>query len=176
MPDERLVGYAQALLAVAATEDQPAVIEDELFAVGEALRNNDDLLAAVSDQRFGLEQRQSVVEDLLGKRASKVTIALVSMVVGTGNAAHLPDIVDAMAELAAKNRSRVLAKVRSAIELTPDQKTRLTQAIKTATGNDVEIRVIIDESVLGGLITEIGDDVIDGSVRKRQLQLRESFS
>ncbi len=175
MPDERLDGYAEALLAVAAAQGQSTVIEDELFRIGEALRGNDELLAALSDSRLPIERRQGVVEDLLGDKASAVTTALVSMVVGTGHGGHLPDIVDAMVARGAANRDRVLAKVRSAIELTEDQKTRLAQAIKLSTGTDVEIRVIIDESVLGGLVTEIGDDVIDGSVRHRQSQLRENF-
>ena len=130
---------------------------------------------ALSDRRIPAARRQQIVEDLLGGQAAEATVALVSMVVGTGHGGHLPEIVDAMVARGAANRDRVLAKVRSAVELTEDQKTRLAQAIKSSTGTDVEIRVIIDESVLGGLVTEIGDDVIDGSVRQRQSQLRENF-
>ena len=44
-----------------------------------------------------------------------------------------------------------------------------------ATNKDVEIKVVIDPSVIGGLVTEIGDDIIDGSVRRRLNQLRENF-
>ncbi|MFQ5556938.1 MAG: F0F1 ATP synthase subunit delta [Acidimicrobiales bacterium] len=45
----------------------------------------------------------------------------------------------------------------------------------SATGTEVDLRVIVDESVMGGLITELGDDIIDGSVRTRLNQMRESF-
>lgn len=175
MPDERFDGYAEALLAIATAEGQSALIEDELFRIGEAARSNDELLAALSDRRYPIENRQKVIEDILKDKASNVTTALVSMLVGTGHGGHLPEIVDAMVSRGAATRDRVLAKVRSAIELSEDQKTRLAQAIKSSTGTDVEIRVIIDESVLGGLVTEIGDDVIDGSVRHRQSQLRDNF-
>ena len=44
-----------------------------------------------------------------------------------------------------------------------------------ATNKDVEVKVVIDPSVIGGLVTEIGDDIIDGSVRRRLNQLRENF-
>jgi len=60
-------------------------------------------------------------------------------------------------------------------DLTADQSERLAAAINTRTGRDVEVRVVIDPSVLGGVVTEIGDDIIDGSVRRRLNQLRESF-
>jgi len=96
--------------------------------------------------------------------------------VANGRGADLPAIVDEAMIRSAAGRNRQLARVRSAVGLDDDQVQRLAQAIKTRTGSDVEIRVVIDESVMGGLITEIGDDVIDGSVRRRMSQLRESFN
>jgi F-type H+-transporting ATPase subunit delta len=174
--EDRLGGYADALLAVAAAENASAVVEDELFQIGEALRSNEQLLATLSDRHLPIERRQGVVEELLGSKASPTTTALVSMVVGTGRGGDLPAIVDEAVARSAAGRQKALARVRSAIELTDDQKVRLAQAIKESTGTDVEIRVVIDESVLGGLVTEIGDDVIDGSVRRRMSQLRENFT
>ena len=174
--DDRLGGYAEALLAVAAAEGVSDVVEDELFRFAEALRGSEALLATVSDAELPIERRQAVVEDLLGSRASSTTTALVSMVVGTGRGADLPAIVDEAVSRSAAGRNRALARVRSVVDLTDDQKSRLASAIKSSTGTDVEIRVVIDESVMGGLITEIGDDVIDGSVRRRMAQLRENFT
>jgi F-type H+-transporting ATPase subunit delta len=97
------------------------------------------------------------------------------MVVGAGRASELPSIVDAFIERSAASRNKAVATVRAAVDLTADQRDRLTAAIKVSTGKDVEIRVVEDPSVLGGVITEIGDDIIDGSVRRRLNQLRESF-
>lgn len=176
MADDRIAGYAEALLAVAGAEGAPGAVEEELFRIGEALRDNDQLLAILSDRNLPIERRQGVVEDLLGSRASSTTTALVSMVVATGRGGDLPEIIDKAMALSAAGRNRVLARVRSAVDLDEGQKSRLAEAIKTRTGNDVEIRVVIDESVLGGLVTEIGDDVIDGSVRRRMAQLRENFN
>jgi F-type H+-transporting ATPase subunit delta len=174
--DDRLGGYADAMLAVAAAEDVSGTVVDELFRFGEALRGNEQLLATLGDRELPIERRQGVVEELLGAKATPATTALVSMVVGTGRGADLPAIIDEAVVRSAAGRNRALARVRSAVELSEDQKSRLAAAIKSSTGTDVEIRVVIDESVLGGLVTEIGDDVIDGSVRSRMAQLRENFS
>ena len=62
--------------------------------------------------------------------------------------------------------------MRSAVELTGEQRTRLAEAIKASSGLDVEIQAIVDPTVVGGVVTEIGDDVIDGSVRNRLQQMR----
>ena len=175
MADSRVTGYADALFAVAAAEGDLAAVEDELFRFAQALRSDDQLGSTLADQGVPVSRRQQVVEDLLGGKASATTTALVSMVVGAGRATALPAIVDALVERSAASRNKSVATVRSAIDLTAEQRNRLASAINTRTGRDVEIRVVIDPTVLGGVVTEIGDDIIDGSVRRRLNQLRESF-
>ena len=98
------------------------------------------------------------------------------MVVGAGRGGELPEIIDAAVDRAAADRNRTVARVRSAVALTDGQKNRLAAALRSATGADIEVRVIIDESVIGGVITEIGDDVIDGSVRSRLGQMRAGLA
>jgi len=61
------------------------------------------------------------------------------------------------------------------VELTGEQRARLTEAIMASSGLDVEIQAIVDPSVVGGVVTEIGDDVIDGSVRSRLQQMRSGL-
>jgi F-type H+-transporting ATPase subunit delta len=68
-----------------------------------------------------------------------------------------------------------VAEVRSAVELTADQQHRLAAAIERATGKQVEVKVVVDPSVLGGAVTTVGDTVIDGSVRTRLDQLKQTF-
>ena len=175
MADSRVTGYADALFAVAAAEGDLAAVEDALFRFAPALRSDDQLGSTLADQGVPVSRRQQVVEDLLGGKASATTTALVSMVVGAGRATDLPAIVDALVARSAASRNKSVATVRSAIDLTAEQRNRLASAINTRTGRDVEIRVVIDPTVLGGVVTEIGDDIIDGSVRRRLNQLRESF-
>ncbi len=47
--------------------------------------------------------------------------------------------------------------MRSAIELTADQRARLEAALAEATGSPVEVKVIVDPSVLGGVVAQIGE-------------------
>jgi F-type H+-transporting ATPase subunit delta len=175
MADPTVSGYADALFAVAAAEGDLATVEDELFRFAQALRSDGELYSTLADQSVPVSRRQQIVEDLLGGKASATTTALISMVVGAGRAAELPAIVDALVDRSAASRNKAVATVRSAVDLTADQRDRLAAAINTRTGKAVEIKVVIDPTVLGGVVTEIGDDIIDGSVRRRLNQLRESF-
>ena len=171
----RIDSYAEALLVVASNEQQLEDVADELFRFARVLEGSDELRDALTDAHLPAARRQQIVEDLLSGKASDVTVALISMVVGVGRGRDLPAIIDRLVEVSARHNQRSVAEIRSAIELTDDQRARLGAALERATGGPVEVKVIVDPTVLGGLVAQIGDTVIDGSVRHRLSQLRESI-
>ncbi|MBA3956377.1 MAG: ATP synthase F1 subunit delta [Acidimicrobiia bacterium] len=172
---DRIDGYATALFEVARVEGSLDEVEDELFRFGRLLNGNDELRAVLTDEAVPAERRRGVVADLLRTRASPVTTNLVALVVGAGRARELPAIIEALVRRAAAAHDRAVAEVRSAVPLSDDQKSRLADALGRATGKDVEVKVIIDPSVLGGLVAQVGDTVIDGTVRTKLDQLRETI-
>src|SRR5206468_830047 len=96
-------------------------VEDEVFRFARAFESSDELRMALSDASLPAERRVAVVEDLLGAKALRVSVALVVLVVAAGRAGELPEIVDRFVELAASEHRRAVAEVRSAVALTPDQ-------------------------------------------------------
>ncbi|MDE0656596.1 MAG: ATP synthase F1 subunit delta [Acidimicrobiaceae bacterium] len=173
---DRIGGYADAVLAVARAEGSQTEVESELARFADALRSSDELQSTLADSVIDVERRLQITEDLLGGKALPATTALVSLVVGAGRGGELVEIIDAAIDRAAAGRNRRVARVRSAVELTGEQRSRLAEAIKASAGLDVEIQAIVDPSVVGGVVTEIGDDVIDGSVRSRLQQMRSGLS
>jgi F-type H+-transporting ATPase subunit delta len=175
MVDDHAKAYAEALFAVTRVEGNHDRVEDELFRFARALESSDELQAALADTQTPAVKRQQIVEDLLGTAADGTTVGIVSLLVGTGRSKDIPQIVDAFVERAARQSGRRVATVRSAVELTPDQQQRLAAALRQSVGHEVTVKVIVDPSVLGGIVTEIGDTVIDGSVRRRLQLLRDAF-
>ena len=172
---ERSVSYADAVASVARAEGNLDLVSDELFRVARALEGSDELRMTLSDRQIPAARRQQIVEDLLGGHASETTTAMVSMIVAAGRSSDLVDIARGAVELNARDRGRTVAEVRTAVALTDDQAERLAAALSAATGHQVEIKVIVDPSVMGGVVATIGDEVVDGSVRHRLSQLRDSF-
>ena len=175
MAEDRTTAYAGALFAVAMAEGPIDEIDDELFRVAQVIRGNDELRDRLADPHIPMATRQQVIVDLLDSKAQPTTVNLVAMVVGNGRVRDLPAIVDAMVAMAASEASKEVAEVRSAIALTEDQQTRLAEALGKATGKQIDVKVIMDPSIKGGLVAQIGDTVIDGSVRRRLDQLRNSL-
>jgi F-type H+-transporting ATPase subunit delta len=173
--DDRVEGYARGLLEVARAEDALDAVGDELFSFARVFESSDELRQALTDQQLPAERRLAIVEELLGPRAHTLTTSLVAMVVAAGRARDLPRIADRLVEEAASQRQHVVAEVRSAVALDDEQRRRLAEALQRATGKDVEVKVVVDESVLGGLVARIGDTVIDGTVRRRLDQLKHAL-
>jgi F-type H+-transporting ATPase subunit delta len=170
---ERVDAYADALLEVAKAEGLLGEVEDDLFRFARTFEAHDDLRMALTDPVLPPERRMAVVEELMGGKSLAVSAALAAFVAGVGRAHDLPAIVDRFVEKAARERQREVAEVRSAIPLDDTQQERLAEALSSATGKQVELKVVVDPAVLGGLVATVGDTVIDGTVRHRLDQLKE---
>lgn len=176
MNEERIDGYATALFEIARVEGSLDEVEDELFRFARALEGSDELRDVLTDAGVPVERRKGVVADLLGPKASPTTTNLVSFVVASDRARELPAIIDRLVERVAATRSKVVAEVRSSIALDDAQQSRLAEALSAATGKNVSVKVIVDPSVMGGIVAQVGDTVIDGSVRSRLDQMREAIA
>ena len=166
---------ADALYAMAAVSPMAGEVEDELFRLARIYEKSDALRATLGDSTIPMARRQQVVEELLAGRATPTTVAILGLLVSIDRASDLPALVDAMARRSAAASNRSLAEVRSAVPLDDAQVNRLGAALEKQVGHPVKVRVIVDPTVVGGVVTQIGDLVIDGSVRSRLAQLREAF-
>jgi F-type H+-transporting ATPase subunit delta len=172
--EDRVVdGYASALLSVAEAEGAVDEVEDELFRFGRTLESSNDLRDALIDPALPEERKKALLQDLLGERASPATIHLLELVVAQGRARQLDAIAKRVSELAAERRRMVVAEVRSAVELSEDERRRLTEVLEGATGKQIELKVIVDPEVIGGAVARVGDQVFDGTVRTRLEAARE---
>jgi len=173
--ESRVEVYAQALLRIAGAEGHLDDVADELFRFARVVEGNDELRMAISDATLPAERRSAIVEDILGPKALQTTTAIASFVVGIGRGRELPAIVTRFVELVAATREHAVAEVRAAIALDDEQVRRLESALSDATGKRVEVKVVVDESVLGGIVATIGETVIDGSVRHRLEKFKEQL-
>ena len=172
MSDARIEGYAKAMFEIARAEGTLDEVEDELFRFARSFESSDSLRNALTDEMIPADKRQQIVEDLLGGKATATTTQLISLVVGSGRGRELPSIIDKLVARASSSKNLEVAEVRSAVPLTDDQQTRLSAALANATGKQVNLKVVVDPSVLGGIVATVGDTVIDGSVRTRIDQLK----
>src|SRR3970040_1934098 len=114
---DRISTYAGAILALAEAEGELERVETEFLAIAQALDKSEELRSALTDPELPLERKRAVIDELIGGRASHLSVGLVQFIVGLGRASELPSIASSFVERAVESRSRAMAEVRSAVPL-----------------------------------------------------------
>jgi F-type H+-transporting ATPase subunit delta len=165
-----------AQVASAEAEGRLDDLEDELFRFGRLLAVYPDLRRALSDRAASAEGKARLLSDLLEGKVTGATLRL-----ATENAIHprarsLERGLELYGRIAAERRERLIAVVRTSVELTEQQKTRLTAALSAQYDRDIHLNIQVDPTVVGGLSVQIGDEEIDGTIQRRLGEARRRLT
>jgi F-type H+-transporting ATPase subunit delta len=122
------------------------------------------------------DQKRIIDERLAALKVQPMVANLLHMLVQRQRLALLPRIVESYQQLFNKEKGIVVADVTSAVPLDEAQQKRVVAELSKITGKSIELRVHQDPSILGGLITRIGDELIDSSVATRLSTLAQRLS
>jgi F-type H+-transporting ATPase subunit delta len=172
---DRIDGYAAAVFEIARAEGELGRVEREFLAVARSIETSPELRERLVDARLPVERKHAIVHELVGGRASELTVNLVAFIIGQGRASELPVMARRLAQQVAREAGGELAEVRAAIPLDDATIERLTAALSKAVGRQVVVRTILDPTVMGGIVARVGDVVIDGSVQSRLQSLRAAM-
>ncbi len=151
-------------------------VEDELFRFGRIVAANPELRRALTDPSAAEEGKRQLLQDLLGSRVAPTTLRLITQLVLHPRGRSLEAGLEELGRLVAQQRQRLVATVRSAVELTEEQKRRITTWLRTSYGRDVHINVEVDPRVLGGFSVRIGDEIIDTTIVGRIEEVRRRLA
>lgn len=168
--------YAKALLDIGIAKQEFHPIGKELERLADTFRTSPDLRTVLENPVFPLEKRRLVLDELARRLAlSRAVRNFVMLLLDKGRINALPDISRAYRELVDQYAGRVRATVTSARPLDPALEQRLKNALEKQTGKVVVLEKREDPAILGGLVTQVGDLVYDGSVRSQLAALREDL-
>jgi len=168
--------YAKALLALGIQQQTYDALGKELDRTAETFARSPELRVALENPVFPFEKRRLVLEDVARRLAlSKTVRNFVMLLLDKGRIGALPDIARAHRTLVDEHAGRVRATVTTVRPLDPVLESRLKSALERQSGKTVLLDKREDPTIVGGLITQLGDIVYDGSVRTQLLQLREQL-
>jgi F-type H+-transporting ATPase subunit delta len=168
----RVSGYAAAVFETV-TVPELEEIEDQLFRFARTVESNRRLRAALGDRDLPVTVRQQVIAELLGDRVLPATGRLAAYAVRGGRARDIVSTLDALVEDAAKARGWRVARVSAADAVDDGQQRDLSDALAHLTGNPVDLQVTVDPDLLGGVVVQVGDLLVDSSTRHRLDELKE---
>lgn len=168
MKDTRVAKrYSAALFEVAKKDGILDAVGQDLSLI-ERLLQQHDLLRAVLNQPLVTEERKSkMIADVFSDNVTATSLSFLKLLVRKRRADLVQETIDEFRVLLADHLNIVDANARTAVAMTSKQTDALTKSLEKLTGKKVNLSVEVDESMIGGVIVRIGDNVIDGSVRGR---------
>ncbi|MCR6689284.1 F0F1 ATP synthase subunit delta [Cellulomonas sp.] len=165
-----------AVLASAEADGVLAEVEEELFRLTRALAGQRDVRRTLFDPAIPGEARGSLVDGILAGRGTAQTAILARRAAVAPRGRRYVATLGHLADLIAERRNRQVATVTSATALDAAQRERLTQILSQAYGREIQLNVILDPQVLGGLRIQVGPQVVDSTVLSRLADARRRLA
>jgi F-type H+-transporting ATPase subunit delta len=165
--------YADALFGAAKDRGKLDSIHEQLGAFADALSENREMqLFFFSPYFSSTEKRDGLAKAIDG--AEPELMNFLELLTEKHRMPVLFRIRRQFGALWAKENKRLGVTVTSAVELDPEVAERIGSEIEKQTGNTVELQSRVDPDILGGLVVQVGNMVLDTSIRNRLEKLRKS--
>jgi F-type H+-transporting ATPase subunit delta len=168
--------YAKALLLIGKEDGQAEHYRKELDGVARMLAEQKQLADTIANPLYNAGERRQVLQMVVKKlKLSKVMHSFLLLLFEKGRIGFIASINEFYQSLADEIKGVAQASLVSATELTAETIEKIRSALSRKTGKEVVLAVKHDPGLIGGVITRIGDLVLDGSVKTQLLNMRESL-
>jgi F-type H+-transporting ATPase subunit delta len=167
--------YAAAAFAVAQEKNELKAWSDLLAVLAQCI-SEPKVQSIISSPAVSDEQVITLLVDIAGDLINEDARNFISLLAENKRLFLLIDIAVIFESLREEAEQVITAEVTSARELTPEQQTKISDALKRRLGRDVTLETDVDESLLGGAIIKAGDLIIDGSALGKLNRLASSIS
>lgn len=167
--------YARAIFELGKEEGNLAAVADQLASFAETYDASEELKTVLENPLVGVDSRLAIVSDI-AQRLSVTGTALraLRLITKQRRLRALPDIARHLRRQVDEDANLVRAHVTTATAPAPGYLDKLKVEIERATGKKVTLTHSVDASLIGGVVTAIGDRVVDGSLRSRLVAFRDA--
>ena len=168
--------YAKALLLIGKEDGQAEAYRQELEGLVELIEKEKALFQALTNPLYDTAGRRNVLEVVIKKLdLSKVMESFLMLLFDKGRIVFISDINEFYQNLVDDLKGVARASLTSATKLTPETIEKIRKSLSKRTGKDIALEVEQDPGLIGGIVTRIGDLVLDGSVKTQLLNMRETL-
>jgi F-type H+-transporting ATPase subunit delta len=145
-----------------------------LKAVDRGLSSDETVAASLRDPTLDLSQKQEIARKTIPQGASAEVVNFISLLISKNHLDLLGDVILQLERLSRRGARPRVARVTTAVPLAEKERVRVENALTARFGSGLEFEFLLDESILGGLIARVGDEVVDDSIAAKLVALRES--
>ena len=164
--------YAQAIFELAEQHEQLEPWDQELRLAADVL-GDEEFGLFLKHAEVPLERKITAIDEVLSE-AHPLVRNLVALIVSRGGVEAMRDVQEAYTHLLDERLGRQRVEVIAAVPLDQVELYRITGLVGRMVGKEVVVSAQVDESILGGLIIQIGDQLLDGSASTALERLRQT--
>ncbi len=167
--------YAQAMFELAEDAQRIDEVGRDLHMVSDTVAGQRDLAIFLEHPSTPRDAKKEVVQQIFACEIGELTLKILLYLIDKRRETMLTDITMAYQNLTYEARGIALAHVRSAMALTESETARLKQALEKRSGKQIVLQETVDPSLLGGMVVQIGDTLLDGSVKRKLAELKDAL-
>ena len=166
--------YAEAVFDLGVQQDALDRWQSDLGLIAEAYSNR-RLSFILRQPKIPFARKEAIVRDLLAKHVTPQALALALLLVERELVELAPKVAEAFEQKLNDYRGQANATITTAAPIDARQQQEIAGYLQTLTGKQITLQTRVDPNILGGVVAQIGDTLIDGSVRRRLTLLREQI-
>lgn len=168
--------YNLALYFTALERKSVEEVKKDLVDIKKSIEGSKELSNFILTPVISAEKKTKVFEAMFSGKVNELTLRFLVYLCEKNRINLLYDITDDFATLVNEKQGVVLAKVKTAIEITDGEKKALTDKLKLFTGKEIQATYSVDPAIKGGFIASVDDKIIDASILRQLELLKEKFS
>ena len=165
--------YATALFEVTKKKGNGAECLETLLALKESLMENKDILEILGTPLISDVEKEGLLKSAVGSAMNDELATFFQLLTQNNRLGELPQIVTAYQEKASQEMGLVSGTVRSAVELTEQEKTEVKNIIEKELSTSVELSFSVDSTMIGGIEAKVGSYIFEDSIKSHMQKLND---
>lgn len=169
------IRYAKAVLSLASDQKSEEAVSTDMQLIASTIEQNEELDAMLKSAVVKSELKKATLKKIFPK-LNAITSGMFDVLVSNKRIDILKDIAIKYSVLFDELKGKEIAIVTTAVPMTKDLEKKVLAKVKTLTTRKVELKNIVDESILGGFVLRVGDKQYNASIANKLNKLRREFT
>lgn len=169
------IRYAKAVLSLANGQKLVDAVNDDMQLIANTINSNKDLKQTLQSPVVRSSVKKSILKSVF-TNTNSITDNLIDTLITNKRLNIFSDVASKYIQLYNELKGSETATVTTAVEITDDLKATVLAKVKELTGKKIELKNVVDASILGGFILRVGDIQYNASVANQLNTLRREFT
>lgn len=175
IPEAVYSKYSQAMFDIAKEQDKMDAYGGELKEIRDTLQMNPELRKFMEHPLVPPQSKKETLKEIFADDVSPIVLQFLYVMIDRRREAAIAAAIDGFIDLARTAQNIEVAKIRLVKPLSAEEEKQLIAALERMTGKHIEPLYYIDPTIIGGMVVQIGDRLIDGSLRRQLRDMQHSL-